>query len=94
MYAASTPKPVAIFTYPSAQVDSAKVYGNEVESAAAIRKSGLDRSQVFYTSKVPWRCMGYDKAKQAIEESIAAANLGYIDLYGYLCHVKFGWVGY
>jgi diketogulonate reductase-like aldo/keto reductase len=25
--------------------------------------------------------MGYEKAKQAIEESIAAANLGYIDLY-------------
>jgi diketogulonate reductase-like aldo/keto reductase len=26
--------------------------------------------------------MGYEKAKKAIEESIAAANLGYIDLYG------------
>jgi diketogulonate reductase-like aldo/keto reductase len=26
--------------------------------------------------------MGYEKAKRAIEESIAAANLGYIDLYG------------
>lgn len=25
--------------------------------------------------------MGYEKAKQAIEESIAAANIGYIDLY-------------
>jgi diketogulonate reductase-like aldo/keto reductase len=25
--------------------------------------------------------MGYEKAKQAIEESIAAANLEYIDLY-------------
>jgi diketogulonate reductase-like aldo/keto reductase len=25
--------------------------------------------------------MGYEKAKRAIEESIAAANLGYIDLY-------------
>lgn len=27
--------------------------------------------------------MGYDEAKKAIEESIAAANLGYIDLYGF-----------
>lgn len=25
--------------------------------------------------------MGYEKAKKAIEESIADANLGYIDLY-------------
>jgi len=25
--------------------------------------------------------MGYEKAKRAIEESITAANLGYIDLY-------------
>lgn len=63
------------------QVDSAKVYGNESETAAAIRKSGLDRSKIFYTSKVPRSYMGYEKAKRAIEESIAAANLGYIDLY-------------
>jgi diketogulonate reductase-like aldo/keto reductase len=62
-------------------VDSAKVYGNEKESASAIRKSGLDRSQIFYTSKVPKTCMGYEKAKQAIEESVAAADLGYIDLF-------------
>lgn len=63
------------------QVDCAKVYQNEKESAAAIRNSSLDRSQVFYTSKVPRSCMGYEKAKQAIEESIAAANIEYIDLY-------------
>lgn len=62
------------------QVDSAKAYKNELESATAIRKSGLDRSQVFYTSKVPRSHMGYESAKQAIEESIAAANLSYIDL--------------
>lgn len=67
------------------QVDCAKVYGNELESAAAIRGSGVDRSKIFYTSKVPSKCMGYEKAKKAIEESIAAANLGYIDLYGSPC---------
>lgn len=51
-----------------------------MESAAAIRQSGLERSQIFYTTKVPRTMMGYDNAKQAISESIAAANLGYIDL--------------
>lgn len=63
------------------QVDCAKVYGNEEESASALRNSGLDRSQIFYTSKIPRACMGYEKAKQAIEESLVSANLGYIDLY-------------
>jgi diketogulonate reductase-like aldo/keto reductase len=29
--------------------------------------------------------MGYEKSKKAIEESIADANLGYIDLYGFPC---------
>lgn len=60
------------------------MYGNEKETGAAIRKSGLDRSQIFYTSKVPKSCMGYEAAKKAIEESIEAAGLGYIDLYGTL----------
>ncbi|CAL5870124.1 uncharacterized protein PFLUO_LOCUS4359 [Penicillium psychrofluorescens] len=69
-------------------VDSAKVYGNEKESATAIRQSGLPRSQIFYTSKVPKSLMGYENAKQAIEESIAAANLEYIDLM--LIHAPYG----
>ena len=46
--------------------------------------SGLDRSQIFYTSKVPKTRMGYEEAKIAIKESIVAADLGYIDLYGLL----------
>ncbi|KAJ5095796.1 hypothetical protein NUU61_005152 [Penicillium alfredii] len=70
------------------QVDSAKYYENEAECAEAIRKSGVDRSQIFYTSKVPRGMMGYELAKQAIEESIAAANLGYIDLM--LLHAPYG----
>ncbi|KAF3386981.1 putative oxidoreductase [Penicillium rolfsii] len=69
-------------------VDCAKVYRNEVESAAAIRQSGLARSEVFYTSKIPPGSMGYEKAKQAVEESIAAANLEYIDLM--LIHAPYG----
>jgi diketogulonate reductase-like aldo/keto reductase len=57
------------------------MYQNEAESCNAIRNSRLDRSQIFYTSKVPSTSMGYEKAKQAIAESITAANLGHIDLY-------------
>ncbi|OJJ51317.1 hypothetical protein ASPZODRAFT_107802 [Penicilliopsis zonata CBS 506.65] len=61
-------------------VDCAKVYDNETECGEAIRKSGLDRSQIFYTTKVPRQSQGYETAKAAIEQSIAAANVGYIDL--------------
>lgn len=63
------------------QVDSAKAYANEKESAIAVNKSGLDRSKIFYTTKVPRAYMSYEKAKEAIEESLAAtADIGYLDL--------------
>lgn len=35
--------------------------------------------------------MGYENAKQAISESIAAANLGYIDLYDRLDLINVPW---
>ncbi|BDD59884.1 hypothetical protein MPDQ_006827 [Monascus purpureus] len=69
-------------------VDSAAFYQNEAETAEAIRKSGIDRSKIFYTTKVPRTHMGYEKAKQSIEESVAKANLGYIDLI--LIHAPYG----
>ncbi|KAI2792659.1 putative oxidoreductase [Penicillium oxalicum] len=69
-------------------IDCAKVYRNEAESAEAIRQSGLDRSKIFYTSKVPTSCMGYEQAKQAIGESLTAAKLDYIDLM--LIHAPYG----
>jgi diketogulonate reductase-like aldo/keto reductase len=65
----------------SLQVDSARYYANEAECVEAIRKSGIDRSKVFYTTKVPVTHMSYEKAKEAIEASLAAAaGISYIDL--------------
>lgn len=71
-------------------VDSAKYYQNEAECANAIHKSGIDRSKIFYTSKIPVPALGtYESAKKALEESLAAAsNLGYIDLM--LIHAPYG----
>lgn len=64
------------------QIDSAKYYENEAECADAMRKSGIDRSQIFYTSKIPVNHMkNYETAKSALEASFAAAKLDYIDLY-------------
>ncbi|KAI9928879.1 hypothetical protein ASPWEDRAFT_36695 [Aspergillus wentii DTO 134E9] len=70
-------------------VDSAKYYENEKECADAIRKSGLERSKLFYTSKIPVSHMGgYENAKEAIESSLEAANIDYIDLM--LIHAPYG----
>ncbi|GES66137.1 aldo-keto reductase [Aspergillus terreus] len=70
-------------------VDSAKYYANEAQCAEAIRKSGIPRSQIFYTTKVPATHMSYEKAKEAIEASIAdAASIEYIDLV--LLHAPYG----
>ena len=67
--------------FPCNQIDSAKYYQNEAECAEAMRKSGIDRSKVFYTSKIPVSHMGYEKAKEALAASFADAKLDYIDLY-------------
>ncbi|WEW58901.1 hypothetical protein PRK78_004369 [Emydomyces testavorans] len=61
-------------------IDSAKAYRNEAECAEAIRKSNLKREDIFFTTKVPWRSLGYEKTKESIEESLKAAKMDYYDL--------------
>ncbi|MCJ1272882.1 hypothetical protein MMC21_000671 [Puttea exsequens] len=69
-------------------IDSARVYRNEQPCAAAIRKAKIPRDQIFFTSKVPPRAMGYEKTKDAIESSFKQTGLDYIDLY--LIHAPYG----
>ena len=44
-------------------IDSARVYRNEQPCAEAMRASGIPREQIFFTSKVPPRDMGYERTK-------------------------------
>lgn len=44
-------------------VDSARAYRNEEPCAGAIRNSGINRGEIFFTSKIPPKQMGYEKAK-------------------------------
>ena len=69
-------------------IDSARVYRNEQPCADAIRKSGIPREDIFFTSKVPPRSMGYDATKASIESSFKQTGLDYIDLY--LIHAPYG----
>ena len=69
-------------------VDSARVYRNEGPCANAIKTSGLKREDIFFTSKVGPKDMGYEKATKAIQASFAETGLEYIDLF--LIHAPYG----
>jgi diketogulonate reductase-like aldo/keto reductase len=62
------------------QIDSAAAYKNERQGVSAIQKAGLQRSDVFLTTKVPPKAVGYDAAKQSIEGSLEKAQVDYFDL--------------
>ncbi|KAK2736217.1 hypothetical protein FQN55_001749 [Onygenales sp. PD_40] len=69
-------------------IDSAKAYRNEAQCGDAIRESGLKRSDVFFTTKVPRTAMGYEQTKNSINESLKTAKFDYADLI--LIHAPFG----
>jgi methylglyoxal/glyoxal reductase len=62
-------------------IDSASLYGNEVDVAMAIRESGLRREEVFITTKVWNNDQGYDSTLRACDESLRRLGLSYVDLY-------------
>jgi 2,5-diketo-D-gluconate reductase A len=62
-------------------IDTAEMYGNEQEVGEAIRRSGLDRSEVFVTSKLSNDAHLPDDARQAFDGSLKALGLDYLDLF-------------
>jgi 2,5-diketo-D-gluconate reductase A len=62
-------------------IDTAEMYGNEQEVGEAIRQSGLDRSEVFVTSKLSNDAHRPDDARRAFEESLKALGVDYLDLF-------------
>lgn len=62
-------------------LDTAKVYGNEAEVGQAIHAAGLDRSEVFVTTKCWNGDQGYEQAKQALRASLDRLEFTYVDLY-------------
>lgn len=67
-------------TYWRAQVDSARAYKNEGPTADAIRKSGIPRSDLFFTTKIRTSEIGYEPSKSALESSFKETGLDYFDL--------------
>lgn len=61
-------------------IDTAQAYHNEEGVGNAIRKSGIDRREIFLVSKVWISNYGYEKAKASIDESLRLLQTDYIDL--------------
>lgn len=62
-------------------IDTAAIYQNESDVGQAVRESGLERSEVFVTTKLWNDAHGYEPALQAFKESKTRLGLDYIDLY-------------
>ncbi len=60
--------------------DTAKMYDNEKIVGNAVRRSGLDRKELFITTKLNSPYASYKKAKAGIEESLENLQSEYIDL--------------
>ena len=61
-------------------IDTAAAYANEREVGEAIRRSGLDRSEVFVETKVWISDYGYDETLHAFDKSAGKLGLDQIDL--------------
>ena len=62
-------------------IDTAEMYRNEAEVGEAVAKSGLDRGEVFITSKLKNDAHEPDEARQAFEETLKALGTDYVDLF-------------
>jgi 2,5-diketo-D-gluconate reductase A len=62
-------------------IDTAEMYGNEKEVGEAIRRSGLDRSEVFVTSKLNNNKHAPDDALKAFDQTMEDLGLEYLDLF-------------
>lgn len=71
------------------QIDTAKNYDNEKEVGQAVRASGLDRSELFVTTKLPATTKTYQGALDDFEDSMNSLDLDYVDLY--LVHAPQPW---
>jgi 2,5-diketo-D-gluconate reductase A len=62
-------------------IDTAKAYGNEAGVGQAVHAAGLDRSDVFITTKLFNDDHGYDSAKAALRRSLDQLEMEHVDLY-------------
>ena len=69
-------------------IDTAAAYMNEQAVGAAIKQSGINREELFITTKLWIQDSGYENAKKAFHSSLKKLGLDYLDLY--LIHQPYG----
>lgn len=62
-------------------IDTAQGYSNEEGVGAAIRDSGIDRRELYITSKLRTRDQGYDATLKSFMGSLDRLGLDYLDLF-------------
>jgi 2,5-diketo-D-gluconate reductase A len=62
-------------------IDTAEMYVNEKEVGEAIRSSGLDRSEVFITSKLSNSAHVPQEARKAFDRTLSDLGFDYVDLF-------------
>jgi 2,5-diketo-D-gluconate reductase A len=62
-------------------IDTAEMYGNEREVGEAIARSGIDRADVFVTSKLNNGFHRPDAARKAFDDTLTALGTDYVDLF-------------
>lgn len=62
-------------------VDTARIYDNELGTGRAIRESGIDRDEIFVTTKLWNEDQGLTRTLRAFDDSLTRLGLEYVDLY-------------
>jgi hypothetical protein len=61
-------------------IDTAAAYGNERQAGEAVRRSGLDRADVFLETKIWISDYGYDQTLHGFDKSAGKLGVDQIDL--------------
>lgn len=69
-------------------IDTAAAYFNEEAVGRAIKNSGINRNELFITTKLWINDAGYESTKIAFDKSLEKLGLDYLDLY--LIHQPYG----
>jgi 2,5-diketo-D-gluconate reductase A len=62
-------------------IDTAEAYRNEKGVGQAVRESGIDRAEIFVTSKLTGSAHAHDEALRAFDTTMEDLGLDYLDLF-------------
>jgi 2,5-diketo-D-gluconate reductase B len=61
-------------------IDTARIYGNEAEVGRGLAASGVDRTEIFLTTKIGARDFQPSRLRAATEDSLRSLDTDYVDL--------------